>query len=268
MVTLSSSLRLISPRPQQNHLPLLVFLPGMDGTGQLYSKQAKQLQQYFDIRCLSIAHHDRQDWEGLSEQLVALLKSQEKITHRPVYMCGESFGGCLSLKVALKYPTLLERLILINPASCFNKRPWLSWGIHLTQWVPDFVHRSSALALLPFMASLNRLEKSDRLALLQAMQSVPQSTVSWRLSLLKDFCLEVSSLEKITHPVLVVASRSDRLLPSLEEAQHLVKKLPNARLQILRESGHACLLESDINLKAILECSNFLPQLTKQTVNL
>jgi pimeloyl-ACP methyl ester carboxylesterase len=176
-------------------------------------------------------------------------------------LCGESFGGCLSLKVVERYPSLIDRLILVNPASSFNQRPLLSWGIGITQWVPDFIHRSSALALLPFMASLNRIDTGDRLALLKAMRSVPQSTVSWRLSLLKDFSLESSSLEQFTQPVLVLASRSDRLLPSLEEGKNLVEKLPNAQMQILIESGHVCLLESDINLKLILEEYNFLPLL-------
>jgi len=259
MVNPSSSMRLMLPYEVQSHLPLLVFVPGMDGTGNLYGKQADQLRHHFDIRCLTIARDNRQDWESLSDQLITLLQAEQYFSSRPVYLCGESFGGCLALKVATKHPALIERLILINPASCFNQRPLLSWGIGVSQWIPDFLHRSAALVLLPFMASLNRISEGDRLMLLKAMQSVPPNTISWRLSLLKSFCLESSCLAKITQPVLVVASQGDRLLPSLEEGKNLVEKLPNAQMQILSGSGHVCLLESDINLKHILEAYDFLP---------
>ena len=34
---------------------------------------------------------------------------------------GESFGGCLALRVALWEPSLVQRLVLINPATCFNR---------------------------------------------------------------------------------------------------------------------------------------------------
>lgn len=33
---------------------------------------------------------------------------------------GESFGGCLALRVASKAPHLIARLALVNPATCFN----------------------------------------------------------------------------------------------------------------------------------------------------
>jgi pimeloyl-ACP methyl ester carboxylesterase len=250
MVNPSSSMRLMLPYEVQSHLPLLVFVPGMDGTGNLYGKQADQLRHHFDIRCLTIARDDRHDWESLSDQLITLLQAEQYFCSRPVYLCGESFGGCLALKVATKHPALIERLILINPAS---------WGIGVSQWIPDFLHRSAALVLLPFMASLNRISAGDRLILLKAMQSVPPNTISWRLSLLKSFCLESSCLAKITQPVLVVVSQGDRLLPSLEEGKNLVEKLPNAQIQVLSGSGHVCLLESDINLKHILEACDFLP---------
>ena len=59
-------------------------------------------------------------------------------------------------------------------------------------------------------------------------------------------------MPKIKNPVLVLASGSDRLLPSVEEANKLINYLPNAKMVILPNSGHACLLESEISLNSIL----------------
>jgi pimeloyl-ACP methyl ester carboxylesterase len=99
---------------------------------------------------------------------------------------------------------------------------------------------------------LGRFKERDRRDLLNAMQSVPSSTVSWRLSLLQDFALDHSQLSSLTQMVLLIASAGDRLLPSVEEGKRLVKSLPNAKLVVLPDSGHSCLLESDIKLAKML----------------
>uniref|UniRef100_A0ACD5GWX7 Uncharacterized protein n=1 Tax=Desertifilum tharense IPPAS B-1220 TaxID=1781255 RepID=A0ACD5GWX7_9CYAN len=45
---------LLAPSQIQPHLPLFIFLPGMDGTGQLLRSQTSSLEQAFDVRCLAI----------------------------------------------------------------------------------------------------------------------------------------------------------------------------------------------------------------------
>lgn len=239
--------------------PLFVFLPGMDGTGKLLHAQTISLEKYFDVRCLAIPPNDLNDWDTLSTEVIKLIEAVlEKKTSRQVYLCGESFGGCLALKVAVKIPKLFQRLILINPASSFNQRPWLSWGINITQGMPEFLHQRSSLVLLPFLAALNRITPSDRRALLNAMQSVPPEVASWRISLLRDFVLDDRDLRRLTQPVLLIASGSDRLLPSVEEAQRLRKILPHAKMTILPESGHAPLIEEDLQLYNLLKEQQFL----------
>lgn len=238
--------------------PRLVYLPGMDCTGKLLHRQVKGLAEFFDIRCLSILPNDLSSWQILTQQAISVIQ-EELEDETTLYLCGESFGGCLALKIALMAPWLLEKLILVNPASSLQQRPWLGWGGSLTQWMPEFLQRGSALGLLPFLANLGRIEYDDRRALLRAMQSLPQATVSWRLSLLINFDIDLKRLAQFTQPTLIIASASDRLLPSVDEAKRLVKSLPNAKQIILPISGHACLLETDIQLVKILEKQGFLP---------
>jgi pimeloyl-ACP methyl ester carboxylesterase len=110
----------IIPRHPRPDYPLFVFLPGMDGSGQLYYRQIKNLAPYFDLRCLVISPQYLGDWEELSTLVIALLEQELKRQSRKVYLCGESFGGCLALKIATKSAKLIKKLILINPASSFN----------------------------------------------------------------------------------------------------------------------------------------------------
>jgi hypothetical protein len=56
---------------------------------------------------------------------------------RPVYLLGESFGGLLSLALAIKLGDYIDRLVLVNPASSFSDSPWPALGPLLAQLPPD-----------------------------------------------------------------------------------------------------------------------------------
>lgn len=249
----------LTPRRLQPEYPLFVYLPGMDGTGQLLRTQTVGLEAGFDVRCLAIPREDLTSWEVLTNNVLDLIHTElEKSSQRPVYLCGESFGGCLAQKVAVAAPQLFKRIILINPASSFHLRPLYEWASQFSYLVPSCFFDIGALGLLPFLASLSRISRSDRQELLRTMRSVPAETVLWRLSLIREFHIDEQQLRQLTQPVLLVASILDRLLPSLSEAERLANILPNAKMVVLPESGHACLLETDINLYEIMKSNNFL----------
>ncbi|HHP7244036.1 MAG TPA: alpha/beta fold hydrolase [Elainellaceae cyanobacterium] len=239
--------------------PLFIFLPGMDGTGQLLRSQIGRLEDRFEVRCLMIPANDLTDWNGLAHQVIELIRAEVgKNPQRPVYLCGESFGGCLALKVVLQAPRLIHRLILVNPASSFNHRPWLSWGSHLVRLLPESLYPMSCSGLLPFLANLERIDAGNQHALLDAMKSVSHESSIWRLSLLRDFYIADVDLASILQPALLVVGQADRLLPSMAEVERLKTLMPNARKYVLPRSGHACLLETGVNLYKILQDADFL----------
>jgi pimeloyl-ACP methyl ester carboxylesterase len=241
-------------------LPLFLYLPGMDGTGELLRSQMnKGLSDAFNIQCLRMPAHDLSSWDQLTEKVVGLLRSQFR-RNRPqtIYLCGESFGGCLALKIALNAPELFDRLIVVNPASCFMGRAWLHFGSQLTGWLPPPIYALSVMGLLPFLASLGRMARPERNDLLAAMQSVPQPTSTWRVNLLREFEMDSHELSRIRQPVLAIASTGDRLLPSVAEATRLSYSIPNAKQVLLPDSGHACLLETEVNLYQLLKDYDFL----------
>ena len=253
-----SSVDFIDPRKVNRDAPLFVYLPGMDGTGKLLQTQSDRLVASFDLRCLSIRTDDYSTWEDLARDTVRLIKSElANKTNKEVYLCGESFGGCLAIKTALAAPNLIKKLILVNPASCFNQLPLLSWTVNIAPWMPSWVHRYSAAGLLPFLVQLNRINDCDRQRLIESMKSIPPQVVSWRLSLLRDFKVTKEQLRSLNMPSLIIAGAADGLLPSVQEAQKLTRFLPKAKSIVLPQSGHACLLETGINLYEILVKQNF-----------
>jgi pimeloyl-ACP methyl ester carboxylesterase len=255
-----------SPVPSTPEQPLFIFLPGMDGSGQLLRRQLKGLESYFSIRCLSIPVDDATSWFEMVQAVAALVRAE--LTHRqdndncqapqPVYLCGESFGGCLALELAAIAPELFQRIILINPASAFAQLPWMSAASLLAPSLSPFLYSLSAAALVPLLISWDRVEPIDRQALLSAMQAISPKSAAWRLDLLRKFNALALPLKQMAQPTLIIAGGQDKLLPSISEAQRLVRLLPTAQMIVLPESGHACLLEKNVDLSKILHQQRFL----------
>ncbi len=54
-----------SPRASLDDMPLMVYLPGIDGTGLAASRQFPYLADAFDLHALSIPSADRTPFESL-----------------------------------------------------------------------------------------------------------------------------------------------------------------------------------------------------------
>ena len=103
--------------------PLMLYVPGLDGTGFAASTQFDRLERSFDLKAMHVPPTDRSDFETLVETIATFLeeetarreaagekprpasssaaakKGKKKKFHRDgsVYLLGESMGGLLSL---------------------------------------------------------------------------------------------------------------------------------------------------------------------------
>lgn len=249
-----------TPSPSNPDFPLFVFLPGMDETGkELISIQTAGLEIAFDVRCLVIPSDEFTSLTHLSEQVIALTRTElEKTPHSSVYLCAESFGACIALKAILSAPKLFNRIILINSASSFHRVPWLNWGSPLFRWVPPFLYKNSSFMALAFLTSFNRLSPKANHALLKSVRDAPKKAVMQRLTLMRQFDIDEMKLCQFTQPVLLIASEADLILPSVAEAKRLAKIFPHARVVTVPHKGHACLVEEGVDLLKILKSENFL----------
>ncbi|HLO83961.1 MAG TPA: alpha/beta hydrolase [Nostocaceae cyanobacterium] len=259
----------LTPKLSNHNYPLFVFLPGMDETGkELVYIQTAGLEAAFDVRCFVIPPNNLTNWDEMTEEVANLTEMELKKYPRrqavacgetsAVYLCAESFGGCLALKVLEKFPQLFTRIILINSASSFHRVPWLNFGSLLFPHTPEFFYKISSFLSVPFLVNIKRVSANGSQAILKSTSSAPRKTANQRLALMREFNIDEKKLAQITQPVLLIASENDRLLPSKFEARRLNSIFPNSQMITLPHSGHACLVETDINLYQILLSTNFI----------
>lgn len=111
--------------------PLLLYIPGFDGTILAPFLQFPSLGEEFDVRAMRIDNADRSTFVELKERIVEYLLQECKKRNvensvDKVYLMGESFGGILSTEVAMelkktKYKEFidLKGLVLVNPATSY-----------------------------------------------------------------------------------------------------------------------------------------------------
>jgi len=230
----------------------------MDGSGKLLETQ-RDLFRNFEVRCLDFTHDRASNWQELIKPLMLLLEKEvDKNNYPQIYLCGESFGACIALKLMEMIPDFFDKVILINSASSFYRRRWLNVGTYITSLMPNNIYNGTTFILFPFLVKINAIAHSQRVALLNTLQSIHPLTVSNRIKLLNQFRLNLHKIKQFSKPVLIIASEEDNLLPSVEEAQRLQQFFSQSFVNILPYSGHCCLLEKEINLLTIMYKYSFL----------
>jgi pimeloyl-ACP methyl ester carboxylesterase len=248
------ALKFLTLQPRQHHLPLLIYFPGMDGTGLLFARQGELLSHRFDVCCLAIPGNDLSEWDELVEQSLKLISKElatNSLCARHVHLCGESFGACLAMLVAAQLPSV-QQLTLINPASSFARLPWLMAGSLVANVLPESLYQASTRVLASLLIEMDLVPAVDRQHLIQAMLSIDAQTAAWRLGLLRKFQVHAVVPHLVGISTLLIAGERDRLLPSKLEVQILQRQLPQSKVIFLPSSGHACLLEAETSLAQIL----------------
>lgn len=102
------------------HRLTLILLPGLDGTGRLFSRLAEQLPGELEPRVVALPT----DRELGYAELVRHARDQLP-QDRLFALLGESFSGPVALRLAAERPPGLVALVLV---ASFHRRPVAWWG--------------------------------------------------------------------------------------------------------------------------------------------
>ncbi|GAV75889.1 DAGAT domain-containing protein/Abhydrolase_6 domain-containing protein, partial [Cephalotus follicularis] len=264
---------------QSTKSPLLIYLPGIDGVGLGLIRHHQGLGKIFDIWCLHIPVMDRTSFTDLVKLVERAVRSESyRSPNRPIYLVGESIGGCLALEVAARNPNIDLVLILANPATSFSKSQ-LQIVIPLLEVVPDQLHLRvpHMLSLMrgdPLRMAMDNVVKGvalqqtvedlsqDLVAITSYLSVVadilPRETLEWKLKILKSASTYANShLHAVKAQTLLLSSGKDQLLPSKEEGKRLRPMLPRCVIRNFDDSGHFLFLEDGFDLVTIIKGASF-----------
>jgi hypothetical protein len=265
--------------------PILLYLPGFDGTYICPFIQFPELGTEFDVWCMTVGMDDRSTFEELRDNVLEFLGNVDD--ERPVYIAGESFGGILASEVTMillsseNNNDSLKGLILINPATNYDrsvlqergqpvaKLPSLLYPFWLMNLLPLFTDEfsfSQLLLILSAKALPSVIDTPAREAYMgrvafslpTKLEYMPQETFEWRLNewlatgceQMKTTLAELSEVSPLR--TLIVAAEKDFTLPSLEEAERLSNLLPNSNVHVVKGAGHASTCGSRVDMAAVI----------------
>jgi len=100
-----------------DHGPLAVFCHGLFGQGRNWTQIGKELSVDHRVLLVDMPHHGRSSWSAhfdyldVADQVANLLSEDD-----PVTLVGHSMGGKPAMVLALRHPTLVERLCVVDVA--------------------------------------------------------------------------------------------------------------------------------------------------------
>jgi pimeloyl-ACP methyl ester carboxylesterase len=230
----------------------LILVPGLDGTALFFYRQVALLSRSFHVVTFPLPDDPTCTMESLVSDLRALVdRVAAERGREKVILCGESFGGALSLSYALAHPQSLHGLVILNSFPYLRNRLSLRLGPRLLKAVPwgamPLVRRFTESRLHTSHTLPEDLDEFHRLA-----RAIGRQGYIRRLELLGSYDLR-DRLHEIETPTLFLAADEDHLVPSVEEARFMTARMPNATMRVLPGYGHICVITHDFNLLELID---------------
>jgi len=232
----------------------LLLLHGLGSSTLDWEYQISALTASYRVIVMDLRGHGRSDKpnerysiSGFTEDVAALI---EHLQLDPVHLIGLSMGGMIGFQMGVDYPELLKSLTIINSGPEVKVRS-LSDGIGLaTRWTLSRLLSLEDIAKLlskkmfpkPEQTELRlkiqrRWPRNDKRAYLASLDAL----IGWGVR---------ENLARITCPTLVVSGDRD-YTPTARKAAY-VKQMPNARLVVIEDSGHASPMDQPAAFNALL----------------
>ncbi|MFO7721408.1 MAG: alpha/beta hydrolase [Gillisia sp.] len=176
---------------------------------------------------------------GLCAEDMKLLLQELKINQ--CMILGFSMGGAVAFEMAVKYPSLLSKMVIVNTAPDFNKLGWLGNKMVLERTLSlkfsgmEPLAKKVARGMFPEENQKELRESFYKRAIandVNAYYHSFRSLMRWGIG---------DEIRNIKIPVLVIASDMDYTPVSLKESY--AKKMLNAKVAVIKNSRHGVTMD-------------------------
>ncbi len=176
---------------------------------------------------------------GLCAEDMRLLLQNLKVTQCAII--GFSMGGAVAFDMAVKHPTLLSKMVIVNTAPDFNKLGWLGKKMVLERTLSlkfsgmEPLARKVANGMFPEEHQKELREafyKRAKINDVNAYYHSFRSLMRWGIG---------DEIRNVKIPTLVIASQMDYTPVSLKESY--AQKMLNARVVVIKNSRHGVTMD-------------------------
>ncbi len=236
-------LRDVSPKG----VDTVVLVPGLDGTAELFYRQIPLLARRFNVVAFPLPDHRNATMADLADELAELI---EEVSSDAALMLGESFGGALSLHVALRHPEAVKGLVIVNSFPYLDNRLQLLAAPRLLRLLP-WGAMPLARRLTEHRIHSSHVGDDELREFRRRTRSIERTGYIRRMQILFDHDVR-DDLQRITVPTLFLAGTEDRLVPSARWAAYMGERMPDAEVVLLDGYGHCCLINHDLDVGRIV----------------
>ncbi|MBI3570314.1 MAG: pimeloyl-ACP methyl ester esterase BioH [Gammaproteobacteria bacterium] len=230
---------------QYGHGPELVLVHGWGSHGGVWADIARALSADYRVTVPDLPGHGRsRDFLPTAYTPEVLAEGVRRGLSGPAVWIGWSMGGLVALAAAQRYPREVARLVLVGATPKYVQSA--DWPHAMSPTVLEQFARNLELdyaGTLDRFLTLQMAAGEDRAVLRRLRDEMfrygepPTAALQAGLRLLKEEDRR-DALAGIAMPTLVMHGARDRLAP-VGAARYLAQQLPQARLEIVPEAGHA-----------------------------
>lgn len=229
--------------------PVVVLVPGMNGTAELFYRQVSLLQRSYRVATYSL-RDDAESLEVLAGDLAQVVEAAAPAERRAIIV-GESFGGAVALTFGLMHPERVASLVILNSFPYFVPQWRLRLAIAGLSALPwgamQLVRRVTAFRLHSRHTGREEVKR-----FIELTAHATRDGYINRLKLLRHFDVR-HRLGEIRPPTMFLAAEHDHLVPSVAQAQYMSRCVPSSVMRVLDGHGHICLIAPDVDLAHILD---------------
>lgn len=227
---------LLADEGSRDELPPTVYVPGIDGSGEMLFDAAPRLARRRRLLRLRYTCGGEDSYAHLAATVAACLAKHDAV---PAHLLAESFGVAVALRVALDHPGVVHSLTLANGFAHYSPRVRL-WLTRLAAPLvtPGLFRLGRRLVGVRGLLGRHPDPEIARALLSRDANGLDRGYRA-RLAMIADLDLR-DELPRITRPALVLVSERDRVVPP-RAGLELARALPQATLQVVEDAGHVVL---------------------------
>jgi len=236
-----SSIHSLDPHPSGS--PVVLLLHGLGANSSSWMLQFDSLIAggfrpiAADAPGFGASPYDGKGW-SIARSAAAMVDLLHELKAGPAHVAGISMGGTIAQQIALDFPQMVSRLVLVSTFSILRPTRLSGWFYFLQRFI--LVHTVGLPTQARFVAArifpgedqqamrdllIEQIRQTDPRAYRAAMRSLGLFNSSKRLG-------------EIKSPTLVVTGDHDTTVP-LPSQHLLVEKIPGARQVFIPNAGHA-----------------------------